>query len=210
MSNRDYPKILKALGLDQDETQYLEEIQMIRNKYMTGFLPPLDATKLLSIMREQIDYKKQRILKAENENDIGKYVFLHERPFRLEVFLEAISIMKVNEREIGLCLEEVWTDSENPSINLAVWKSLFSKYGHLSMNATDVKTFASLPDRVKIYRGTDRPKQKGISWTRSHDIATWFAQRWGAKGKVLTRTVNKKKVVAYYSGRGEQEIIIIE
>lgn len=48
----------------------------------------------------------------------------------------------------------------------------------------------------------DRPE-----WTRDLSKADWFSRRFG-EGYVLEGVANKKDVLAFFSRRGEEEIVI--
>lgn len=64
-----------------------------------------------------------------------------------------------------------------------------------------------------IYRGASgvdlKTAAKGLSWTRSRDVACWFAFRYG-RGEpiVVTASVDSSKVIFYDDDRYEQELIL--
>lgn len=59
-----------------------------------------------------------------------------------------------------------------------------------------------------IERGvTPDDNPNGMSWTRKYDKAVWFANRFG-NGYVIKGTAKKEDVLAYFSRRGEEEIVI--
>ena len=77
-----------------------------------------------------------------------------------------------------------------------------------------------LPKSLDIWRGGVIPPGGdwldvacGISWTRNRDAACWFAiHYWGTKFKgepvVLKQTVERRYVLAHFTGRHEDEVII--
>jgi hypothetical protein len=76
--------------------------------------------------------------------------------------------------------------------------------------------------RLTVYRGIALPQGDpgelacGVSWTRSRDIACWFATQYhtrngnfsGVRPVVLRAVVEPWEIVAFYNGRGEQEVIV--
>jgi hypothetical protein len=48
-----------------------------------------------------------------------------------------------------------------------------------------------------------------LSWTLDRERAEWFANRFDQKGIVIEKAIGKEEIVAYFSGRGDQEIIVI-
>ena len=76
-----------------------------------------------------------------------------------------------------------------------------------------------LPKSLDIWRGGVIPLGRdwfdvatGISWTRNHDAACYFAiSYWGKKFKgepvVLKRTIERRYVLAHITDRGEDEIV---
>lgn len=142
-----------------------------------------------------------------------RYVFIHERPYRLQAFME------VRERMDDSCywnlLRDIWIDSESPYINIEVWKRLFSnkrrKKKRLLIDKADRKAWKELPDVLTIYRGVqhDGP-DTGMSWTLSKEKAIFFAKRFAngkETGRVLEKQICKSEAIAYFNGRSEQEII---
>ena len=79
---------------------------------------------------------------------------------------------------------------------------------------------ASLPDKIKIYRGMTcvekASKDFGISWSLNKSVAYFFKDTYGRnystnglKKVVYEQTVNKKDVIAFFDGRNESEIIYL-
>ena len=76
-----------------------------------------------------------------------------------------------------------------------------------------------IPEAFDIWRGGVGQQSTdwhgvafGISWTRNRDVACWFALRpsgsW-IKGEpvVLKRTIERRDVLAHFTGRDEDEIV---
>ena len=93
------------------------------------------------------------------------------------------------------------------SVSLAArWFRLADKKS--LMYDDEYETYTALPENFIVYRGvTPGRNPNGMSWTREYDKAEWFSNRFG-EGYVLEGTVNKKDVLAFFSRRGEEEIVI--
>jgi len=79
------------------------------------------------------------------------------------------------------------------------------------MDETERAALAGLDEQLTVYRGFRRPgKHLAPSWTLDRARAEWFARRPldRNKGYVATTTVAKSSVMAYFTGRGEQEIVL--
>ena len=77
------------------------------------------------------------------------------------------------------------------------------------MNEEEHQTYQQLPETFTVYRGvTPGHNPSGLSWTTSLEKAKWFANRFG-EGYIRQGTANKSDVLAYFSGRGSEEEIVI-
>ena len=73
-----------------------------------------------------------------------------------------------------------------------------------------------MEDEIVIYRGIGTDEKidfkkygYGLHWTTNKDIAMWFARGRGGHFKaLLTATISRDKVVAYFNQKGEQEVLI--
>ena len=72
----------------------------------------------------------------------------------------------------------------------------------------EYEVYKDLPETFTIYRGvTPGRNPDGMSWTRECDKAEWFSNRFG-EGYILEGTANKNDVFAFFSRRGEEEVVI--
>jgi hypothetical protein len=66
---------------------------------------------------------------------------------------------------------------------------------------------------MTIYRGVDvKAGVCGLSGTLDQDKARWFAMRWATPGRVTylaSGEVEKPHVLAYFTGREEDEVVVI-
>lgn len=110
-------------------------------------------------------------------------------------------------------LGECWTEEENPNGDANVSTALAAKWFRQAdqkvlMNRDEYKVYSELPETFTVYRGvTPGHNPDGMSWTREYDKAEWFSNRFG-EGYILKGTVKKEDVLAFFSRRGEEEIVI--
>ena len=178
-----------------------------------------------ALTNKRYELIKSQVELALKENDISRYVFLHERPYRLTAFDKAISFLnlKISNKDYWELLGSIWTDTENSWQSLELWKYYFSSDRPCSeylMDKQERKAFRNLPDKLTIYRGYVPNKNKnGLSYTLDETTANWFSNRFNnhlvslkaksnKNGNVLKRVVNKSDVLAFFNGRNEDEILL--
>ncbi len=164
--------------------------------------------------RKVVLLTKHNALRA---GDWDGYLWAGDSCDRLDDFLALASYHRLPDREYWRLLAQVWIDTEFPSLRQATWLSLFARprgeREHL-MKPEEHAAFIALPNPVRIFRGVKNPKhERGMSWTVDKKKAHWFANRaWFGKGSkggvVMTTVVPKGKVLAYFSERAENEIVI--
>lgn len=167
-------------------------------------------------VNEYFKHASQRVQEAREAKDWEKFVFAHERPYRLNALLEAYNAGLTFEkgRYWGL-VGEVWVDSENIYQNLKLWRHIWSrpcKQQMWVMGEDDRLQHDSLPSEFTIYRGTNyKSSVRGLSWTLDPDKAEWFARRFKTKKNsiiVVSAQVRKICTLAYFGSRNEQEIVV--
>lgn len=154
--------------------------------------------------------KKRDLDKALEEKNYNRVVYLHERPYRLQAFIQIAKYL--SDEKYWSLLASIWTDTENAWQNLDEWRKLFNssrpKRQRL-MDRDEVLAYDSLPDTVKIYRGCQKGiNEDGISWTLKRDKAEWFATRFSKDGVVLEKEIQKKDIIAVFTNRNEFEVIV--
>jgi hypothetical protein len=196
-----------GVELHPDLQPYLEDgVLGPQLRHPLVYAVPLWTKAHANYMYEQ---KKQDLEKAIAEKKYSQIVFLHERPYRLDAFVQITKDLP--DDKYWSLLASIWTDTENGWQNLPTWRALFwSKRpgrSHL-MDADEHSTLQNLPDTVEIYRGCEKGvNEDGISWTLNRDKAEFFANRFTKQGIVLTKQINKSDIIAVFNGRGEAEVI---
>ena len=187
---------------------YLEEgILGKQIRHPLVYQVPLWSNGSANRMYLQKDSEVKRALKEKAWN---RFIFLHERPYRLQAFLEIQD--QLTDTQYWRLLADSWIDTENAWQNRGKWRKLFDSkrpHSHYLMDETEDNAMNTLPEMVTIYRGSSANNEKGLSWTLSKDKAEFFAQRFAQKrGKVYEQEVRKDQILALFLGRGESEVIL--
>jgi hypothetical protein len=164
-----------------------------------------------AMANRRYEEKLKMVQKAIDSQDWQKYVWLHERPYRIDAFKEVQDFLE--DSEYWRLLGQIWTDTENGWANLDDWKELLgsdrAKRNYL-MDWDEQMAHESLADTVTVYRGCQKGlNENGISWTFKYEKAQWFATRLGKEGIVLEKQVPKRDIIAVFTGRNEFEAVIL-
>lgn len=166
---------------------------------------------LNALVNRQLIEKKERVAEALAEKDYGRYVFIHEKPYRFDAFYRIKD--QLQDKQYWEILGDIWINSENIWQNKKGWRELLKStrpFRELMMSKGDRKKHKELPEFITAYRGYIAGKNKtGFSYSLSIDKARWFSKRYGKEGKVATVFVAKKRVISYMDDRGEKELIIL-
>lgn len=77
------------------------------------------------------------------------------------------------------------------------------------MKPDELSALKKLPNKLTVYRAHRENELDWIAYTLDKKIAERFARERGSS-EVTTYKVKKSDVLAYFTRRGEQEIIIID
>lgn len=157
----------------------------------------------------QYKAKLEYIEKAKSSKNWSSFIWMHERPYRLEKFAEVEG--ELSDQEYWELLGNIWSDSENlwQYGSVLGWFINKDRPGRdAMMDEKEKELLAKLPDEFTIYRGHQTKNRLGYSWTLSYWRAKWFAERFGQKGQGVVRAkIKKEHVVAVLLGRNEFEIV---
>jgi hypothetical protein len=173
----------------------------------------------------QYTYKQEALAKALDKCNWSQYIWLHERPYRLDAFC-SIAWRLAPTKLYWELLGEIWIDSENIFQNRDEWRELLEqtyddekKHWHHMSRPEDRVVFTLPPekggllDHTLIYRGySNEDGLDGFSWTLDRARAKWFARRRTSEGQtalVAEALVARADVLAYHTGRDEQEIVAL-
>lgn len=184
--------------------------------------PFFDATMTVDKEGKFIDLTKEAELNIAKENvselidkcDNVFSIIAHIcKPYRLTFFKYIHHCLNIN--DFSEALSDIWVDSENGNQDVNVTLAEVTKYFEKAdkkklMNEEEYKFFSELPKEITVYRGVGKERNpKGLSYTLDRDKAQWFADRfYKGQGYIIEKTANKKDVLAYFSRRGESEIVL--
>jgi hypothetical protein len=160
-------------------------------------------------------YRKKKVdaRQAERDRNWKQLIWIYEKPYRIKPLRKALRDIgdpKESARLVGL----VWTDSQNIRQARSVWLSIWTKLADpwAAMDEKEQAEFATLPDRLTIFRGQGgrRGLTKGLSWTIDQAKAEKFAWGYSFHGPPLVASgwVFKRDVFAYFTRRDESEIVL--
>jgi hypothetical protein len=153
--------------------------------------------------------KRKAVEEALEKKNYKQFVWLFERPYRVEAFIKIAD--QLNDTDYWRLLSDIWIDTENQYAYLKEWKKLLSSKRsnrHYMMDEEEDNILRSLADEVTIYRGCQKGlNEDGLSWSLDKSKAKFFANRFGKKGIILERKIPKSDIVAVLLGRGESEVI---
>jgi hypothetical protein len=180
-------------------------------------------------MKPRIDWEAQmrafQKLRDErlHSGDYRGYLGTFDSHRRLRPFCDIIPLL--SPKQYWPLLRDVWIMSEVSTSDGPIWLKLFrSKRPHreLLMTEVDRKYLAGRPDQIKVWRGFGCQAGKhGFSWTLDRSRAKFFAEySCGTRRQYLTNlggkvpmiaegVCPKSKVIAFFSERGESEIIVL-
>ena len=148
-------------------------------------------------------------------------LFLHiDKPYRV-LALHAIHT-EVEASNFWHLFHHWWNTIENPSDHLDKVLEMLDHTSGLQqdlhfdpsrlneMDAEDLDAYNDLPYMFTVYRGCHGFNEDGVSWTTDEEVAKKFALRMAIDGKcvLIEGTVHKNDIIAYYLGRGEDEIVV--
>jgi hypothetical protein len=169
-----------------------------------------------AVVNAQFRAKVEAVAAAEQKGEWGKYLALHEKPYRVEAFHHVKN--KLGAFEYWELLSEVWVSLENVWQYQQVLKQLIFDpvpkdllvSRHHMMSLDEQFVFNGLSGQIRIFRGCLKHNKKGLSWTLDREKAIWFANRFAkhAQPLLVSGYVDADKIAAYLDCRGEKEVIL--
>lgn len=167
-----------------------------------------------SMYNERLRYKQKAAEDAFAEEDWTNFVFIHERPWRLEALVEIANCVE-SDADWWSLVARVWVDSENIREWQSTWDTILNmdRPGqNAMMDEDDQKALAAMPETITIFQGCTDVRDDGWSWTTKRETAEWFANRFAnlERGEPMLRMgrVRKENVLAYITNRNESEILV--
>jgi len=167
------------------------------------------------MLNKRYALKSERIAQARMDENWSRFVVLHEKPYRANA-LAQIHYRIDNDEEYWSLVGDIWIHTENVFECRRFWKQFWHcdrPDRHMAMDAEDREALAAMPDLLTIYRGVINAKGiPSYSWTLDPDVAYRIGSRpsngTGSTVTVARGVIPKRRVLAYYSGRNEEEIVI--
>lgn len=178
--------------------------------YAVPYFPGLNA-----LLNESLRRKRAEATKAVSGRNFYRYVFLHERPYRLNALLEIAD--ELEDGAYWKLVRDVYQDSENVEELAAQWLPLLASNRPeraALMTAEELASFDALPNILTVWRGAADEDELavGYSWSLSRKVANWFAWRTAEKGHrplLAEGAVRRSDALAYLETRGEEEILVM-
>ena len=175
--------------------------------------------RMINLLEDQkglTEWRKDRIRFITEADDVYSIYMQVTKPYALS-FLKEIEDY-ISKEDLSALLRSIWMRiefvSDNPVYTKDQFVRLFRKCDPQTlMEPDEYEAYQSFPDTLEIYRGVrkDSKKVEGMSWTTNKSVAYWFADRFAGKassGDVYKAVINKRDVLAYFTGRTEDEVVV--
>lgn len=184
----------------------------------------MHSPQMNALVNEQLRQQKKKVAFAREAKDWSMFVFLYERPHRLQAFQSiAWRPDAPSGPEYWALLGKVWSDTENARQDLAGWRDVLTadQEGREYMSSEGVRSMLTSPPEefglapmTRVYRGYHHDDAlEGFSWTLDRTRAKWFATRLreasDPPAKVATGWVARENVIAYITSRDEEEFVVL-
>ena len=205
-----------------NEMLYGELDQVIPEDFKKAILPKgLDAETFGDAYVQKINFKKQELDKAIEQQNWDKVFMLVEKPFRLNWLEENIDLIK-DDKQYYNFLKDAYMMTEFPMNGFSNYRDLLDlfyarKNSKLMLDKDELKLLNSLPNEVKIWRGVKvddvlDDDNIGLSFTLNKDKAIWFAERFAQAGVsqaiLIEAVVKRDDILSIFLNRDEEEVIV--
>jgi len=162
----------------------------------------------------ELQVKQIDLEMAELTRNWGKTIWLHERPFRA-MALQSIAD-KMTDAQYWALVAEVWIDADDTYTERGRWTQIWTStrpYRDHVMTVVEHEALAQIPDdEITIYRACLPETEHGLSWSLNKNDARAVAGRLAGQPIVVTATVEKQRIQAFFSGRPnrqEDEVVVL-
>lgn len=211
--------LTKKAELHEDLKPYVLEAQglglCLRHPLVYG-VPYFEQQN--NMYNEQYEAKCRYKKKALADKEWGNYVFIHEKPYRVEALfdLENDHGDEISDADFWEIFGEVWTNIENMwqmedhirmILEMAAYRGRDDQ--DAMMDEREHELLKALPQKFIVYRGHQGMNEEGLSWTLSPWRAQWFANRWSNDAEVTRGVLRKEHIVGIFLGRSEMEVGVL-
>ena len=177
----------------------------------------LSGTFGMGWLRTLIRHKLEVIAEAESDDDYATAIWAVERPYRVQSLCEYILKESLDPNVYPKLILDIWMDTEFPHTSIWEWHQIFTRtepaFLQTALTDGELMLRKMLSDQVTIYRGAggyNHDCGPGFSWTLNKLRALWFARRFSEdEPRLFTMTINKSALVGPLTGRGEDEMILL-
>lgn len=174
----------------------------------------LKTGEVINLLEDEETLKKEKAVRLKRMRNMSplQIAFCVSKPYRM-LYL-SLAFPYLSKKERSEIMHEVWISVENINGNINVsqieiLKMLRKCNPKYLMGQENFKVYENLPDIFTVYRGLQENAQEdGLSWTLSKDVAEWFANRFDNEGEIIEKVIHKSEVIAYFSDRDEDEIVL--
>ena len=174
----------------------------------------LKTGEVINLLEDEETLKKEKAVRLKRMRNMSplQIAFCVSKPYRM-LYL-SLAFPYLSKKERSEIMHEVWISVENINGNINVsqieiLKRLRKCNPKYLMGQENFKVYENLPDIFTVYRGLQENAQEdGLSWTLSKDVAEWFANRFDNEGEIIEKVIHKSEVIAYFSDRDEDEIVL--
>lgn len=163
---------------------------------------------------KDLDVWRSEMLQHINDTtSVIELEMLIDKPYKMQ-FLQLVE-PAVSRSDLAKLLKSIWQSCENQSSNPVFSQDemieLFVKATPRKlMDKNERKKFASLSEKVTIYRGVAKAGEKyarQLSWTLDIEQARWFSRRFKQAGGIVYRAeISKDDILAYF--QYENEVVL--
>ncbi|RQW23298.1 hypothetical protein EHS17_14345 [Rhodobacteraceae bacterium CH30] len=170
-----------------------------------------------AIFNRMLEHKRESIQQSIKAEDWENFVFLHERPYRLNAIVELRNNMNVEFKALASIVLSAYSDSENISENSELWRELLTTAAQYTkeMNDSDISGMSEISalwgKTVTLYHGGEVPIE-GARWCWTLDLekARWFADRFEREGALYACEVAGEYIDFILHHRGESEVLVMK
>jgi hypothetical protein len=201
-------------GLHPDLSEYLVQVPMLGTCLQHPLVYAVPYIPTNAFYNEQYRHKREAVAQYAKEEKWGQLIFMYERPYRMQQFLEIAGLIE-NHEEYWELLGDILTDTENmhqwqDDLYCAVEpeNSDRREARYNIMSKSELWALSQLQDQVVVYRGCTEDNECGWCWSVRREIARGFATRFDQDGYIIKATVRKRDIIAYFDRRNEFEVFI--
>lgn len=214
---------MELVKLDEELAIYYETEPFPMIRHPLVYSVP-HSSYMNAAVNDALKYKKAYAHEALDDENYSRYVWIHERPHRLNALLDVER--HLTRGEFRKLVIELWCDSENIYQNYFKWRRVL---GDDRIRGETLRDFEGEDTKLEemtddngfatVYRGTCVSKRdfmtpliSGMSWTLDKDKAIWFAHRLCASGKlprIVVGRIHTRDIIARLEERGESEVVAL-